>query len=160
MSQNRLKFDTCAYKKTLDQSVGPLSYQLNPMKYENCNKCRHELGLVGGTAVSHIRGNLVDLESDLMGTTRSTSLCPTKKYQPGCDNVVGDECQPKKISIGSSSCGKPRSLDTSLLHLPPCQMLRYKPVPLPPSMNLQQCPAPVVGGQPATCQPQPQGGYF
>ena len=55
MSSNRLIYDTCAYKKTLDQSVGPLSYVLNPIKYENCNKCRMELGLVGGTAVSHIK---------------------------------------------------------------------------------------------------------
>ena len=31
---------------------------------------RIELGKVKGTAVSHIKGNLVDLESDLKGTTR------------------------------------------------------------------------------------------
>jgi hypothetical protein len=25
------------------------------------DKCRHQLGFIGGTAVSHIQGNLVDL---------------------------------------------------------------------------------------------------
>ena len=29
MSSNRLKYDTCAYKKNLDQSVG-FSYVMNP----------------------------------------------------------------------------------------------------------------------------------
>ena len=51
MSSNRLIYDTCAYKKTLDESFGPLSYLLNPIKYENCNKCRMELGIVGGSNV-------------------------------------------------------------------------------------------------------------
>ena len=43
-----LIYDTCAYKKRLDESVGPLNYTLYPGKYENCSKCRIELGVVGG----------------------------------------------------------------------------------------------------------------
>ena len=50
MSSNRLIYDTCAYKHTLSQSVGPLAYVLDPSKYEHCHKCRIELGVVGGTA--------------------------------------------------------------------------------------------------------------
>ena len=65
MSSNRLSYDTCEYKQRLNESVGPLAYMLNPMRYENCNKCRMELGVIGGTGVSHIKGNLVDLETDL-----------------------------------------------------------------------------------------------
>ena len=42
MSYNRLRYDQCAYKTEINQSVGPLEYLLNPMKYENCQKCRHE----------------------------------------------------------------------------------------------------------------------
>ena len=76
MSFNRLSYDTCEYRKTLDQSVSPLSYILNPMKYENCNKCRMELGIVGGSNVSQIAGDLVLLESDLRGQTRPASKCP------------------------------------------------------------------------------------
>jgi len=131
MSSNRLKFDTCAYKNDLNQSVGPLSYMLNPIKYENCNKCRMELGIVGGTAVSHIKGNLVDLENDLRGQTRMSSLCPDKLYHPQTNNVIHTE------GNGSSS-GK--TIDTNLIHLPSCQMIKYKPVSLPPPMKHEQCP--------------------
>jgi len=152
MSFNRLTYDTCAYKKELDQSVGPLSYVLNPIKYENCNKCRMELGIVGGTAVSQIKGNLVDLENDLRGSTRTFSLCPDKHYHPNCAHKIGDECQPKQINLEGKACEKPRSVDTELQHLPPCQMIRYKPVPLPPPMNIQSCPAPLVQSSGYACQ--------
>ena len=155
MSSNRLKYDTCAYKKNLDQSVGPLSYVMNPMKYENCNKCRMELGIVGGNNVSQIKGNLVDLECDLRGQTRAASLCPDKHYHPNCENEIADECQPKEIKINGAPCGKDRVIDTELMHLPSCQMIRYKPVPLPPPMNLQTCPAPQLGKQKKGCQPMP-----
>ena len=136
MSSNRLMYDTCAYKKELDQSVGPLSYILNPIKYENCNKCRMELGVIGGTAVSQIKGNLVDLENDLRGITTSASLCPEKKYIPNCPNSIGDDCQPKQINLPfNRGCNIQKPIDTTLLHLPPCQMIRYKPVPLPPPVE-------------------------
>lgn len=155
MSSNRLIYDTCAYKKSLDQSVGPLSYLLNPIKYENCSKCRMELGIVGGTDVSQIKGNLVDLENDLRGQTRAASLCPSHHYQPNCPDKIGDQCQPKQINIQGRSCGPPRTINTELLHLPPCQMIRYKPVPLPPPMKIQTCPAPAVQSNSMQCQPMP-----
>ena len=155
MSSNRLIYDTCAYKKNIDQSVGPLSYLLNPIKYENCSKCRHELGIVGGSAVSQIKGNLVDLENDLRGATRSASLCPNKHYQPNCTDEIGDSCQPSQINIQGNACNPPRTIDTSLLHLPPCQMIRYKPVPLPPPMNVQSCPPPVIQQNRSACQTLP-----
>lgn len=153
MSSNRLIYDTCAYKKSLDQSVGPLSYLLNPIKYENCSKCRMELGIVGGTDVSQIKGNLVDLENDLRGATRTASLCPSNHYQPSCQDKIGDECQPRQINLQAKGCGPKRSIDTELVHLPPCQMVRYKPVPLPPPMKFDTCPAPVVKSSTMNCQP-------
>ena len=78
MSSNRLIYDTCEYQTRLNESANTLNYTLNPMRNENCNKCRMELGTVGGTNVSHIKGNLVDLETDLFGITRKASLCPTQ----------------------------------------------------------------------------------
>lgn len=135
MSFNRLSYDTCEYRKRLDESVGPLSYVLNPMKYENCNKCRHELGLASGPAVSQIDGDLVTLESELRGQTRPASLCPSMKYQP----TYGDS-----IQIAGSSCSAPQTLSTRLVNLPPCQFIRYKPIPLPPKPNLDFCPSPMV----------------
>lgn len=143
MSSNRLIYDTCAYKQELQQSTSPLSYVLNPQKYESCSKCRHELGLVSGPTVSIIRGNLVDLENDLRGQTRTASLCPDHHYHPTCNGInLGDQCQPKSITVGSNGCGQPRQVNTELLHLRPCQMIRYAPIPLPPKMELDSCPPP------------------
>ena len=34
------------------------------------------------------------------------------------------------------------NLDTTLQHLPPCQMIRYDPVPLPPPLDLPKCVPP------------------
>ena len=133
MSSNRLIYDTCAYKHELSQSVGPLQYVLNPIKYENCNKCRMELGIVGGTAVSHIKGNLVDLENDLRGQTRQNTKCPNLKFQP----TEGDV-----LHVAGNACNSQRSIDLSKVHLPPCQMLRFPPTPLPQAPNYDSCPAP------------------
>jgi hypothetical protein len=140
MSFNRLRYDNCAYSQELNESVGTLSYVLDPSKYENCNKCRMELGIIGGTNVSHIKGNLVDLETDLRGTTRMASKCPTKKYQNPCPKGEMTTCQPDKIVIRGNGCNQPRVLDTSMQHLPSCQMIRYKPIPLEPSMPPVLCP--------------------
>lgn len=155
MSSNRLTYDQCAYMRTLQQSTDPLSYVMNPMKYENRNKCRMELGVVGGTAVSHIKGNLVDLENDLRGQTRPQSLCPDRLYQNPCPTATDlNQCKPKTIPFQRDFCSPPTTLNTELLHLPPCQMVRYKPVPLPPPMNRGTCPpAPATGVVPVmTCR--------
>ena len=155
MSSNRLSYDTCAYKKELDQSTSPLSYNLNPIKFENCSKCRMELGVVGGTAVSHIKGNLVDLENDLRGQTRQASLCPAQHYHPSCNNPT-DCNQPNQLQTNSTSCSPGTTIDTTLVHLPPCQMVRYKPVPLPDPLKLDSCPPPInTNVQPAVCNSSP-----
>ena len=132
MSSNRLLYDKCAYKQRLDESVDPLSYMLNPLKYENCNKCRIVKGLVGGTNVSNIRGDLVDLENDLRGQTRRLSQCSGKKYHPATGNKI----------VVQGSCGKKRVIDTNKVHLRPCQMIRYRPVPLPNPVVVDRCPGP------------------
>ena len=135
MSSNRLIYDTCAYKHDLVQSVGPLEYMLNPIKFENTNKCRMELGLLGGTAVSHVKGNLVDLETDLRGQTRRTSKCPSKLYQNPCPQGDINNCNPGTIQIPGDASQTERTIDTQMLHLPSCQMIRYKPTPLPDKLD-------------------------
>ena len=52
MSSNRLMYDACAYKKRLQESTTPLDYTLYPGKFENCSKCRIELGF--GTDPNHV----------------------------------------------------------------------------------------------------------
>ena len=131
MSSNRLLYDDCAYKQRLDESVDPLSYMLNPIKYENCNKCRVNKGIVAGTNVSNIRGNLVDLENDLRGQTRSLSDCSSRKYIPNINNNI--------VFKGPSS-GNVTNVDTTLQHLPVCQFFEF-PAQVPqPKLKLDPCP--------------------
>ena len=138
MSLNRLLYDTDAYKVRLNESANTLEYMLDGQRYENCNKCRMELGLVGGTAVSNIQGNLVDLETDLMGITRRASLCPSKKFKSSCATKNIAQCKPDNI-VYKDEFGNDKVIDTNKLHLPSCQMIRYKPMPLPPQPNFSTC---------------------
>lgn len=139
MSFNRLIYDNCAYQHQLSESVGTLAYILDPSRYEHCNKCRVELGVVGGTNVSHVKGNLVDLETELRGTTRLQSKCPTLKYLNPCPNGNMNTCQPHNIIIKANPANKGRVIDTSMQHLKPCQIVRYKQIPLPPQPQQFQC---------------------
>lgn len=128
---NRLMYDSCAYQQELSQSVSPLSYILDPVKYNNCNKCRMELGIVGGTAVSHVAGNLVDLENDLRGQNRPNTHCPDFKYVPTDKNFIQGKEYVKPVT-------HPK-VDTTMLHLPPCQMINYGDVPSTPKLNTFTC---------------------
>jgi hypothetical protein len=129
---NRLTYDTCAYSKALGESVAPLDYLLDPIKYEHCDKCRIELGVVGGVAVSHVRGNLVDLENNLMGIDRPNTHCPAYKHLPRADNAVQGKEYIKPVC-------HPR-VDTSMKHLRSCQMHDFPAVPLPPPSRHFTCP--------------------
>lgn len=126
MSFNHLGVDAGTYSRRLQESVSTLDYIFNPVRYEHKNKCRHELGIVGGTATSHVEGNMVDLESDLRGQTRLLSKCPANQWQPiAPGGVIHNDKTPP--------------IRTDMKHLPACQMIGYRSVPLPPSMNLPTC---------------------
>ena len=118
MSFNRLMYDSCAYKKCLQENSGTLSYVLNPIKYENCSKCRIEFGVVGGTNVSHNKGNLVDIENDLKNITRKSSKCPSNQYTPKCDKKNADD--------NGLPCGPYQLSDK---HLKPCGLVKYREKP-------------------------------
>lgn len=111
---NRNSYDACVYQQTLNQSVSPISYIMDTDKYVNNNKCRMELGIVGGTAVSHVRGNMVDLESDLRGQSNKSSSCAKSRYVPS--SVCGGE--PSQI----------QPIPQPSQHLSPCQMVNFGPV--------------------------------
>lgn len=125
MSFNRTKYDTCSYKQNLQENVSTLSYILSPINWEHNDKCRHQLGLVGGTSVSHIKGNMVDLDSELRGQTRYISKCGANLYVPTDDGIIKND--------------KTSPIDTTMLHLPTCQSIMYRSIPLPPKMNLNNC---------------------
>jgi len=125
---NRLRYDTCAYSKALAQSTAPIDYILNPIKYENCGKCRMELGLVGGPGVSHINGNLVDLENDLMNIRRPSTRCPEFLWQP---QKKSDGPRIRTKTDDHPGRAKNPDIATESLNLRPCQMVSYPEVPLP-----------------------------
>jgi len=74
---NRLRYDRCAYQKTLYESTGPLQYMLYEGAHENCGKCTHEDKF-------YRPFDLVDVESELKNITRPASQCPQFKYSPTC----------------------------------------------------------------------------
>lgn len=123
--------DTCNYKQNLTENVSYLTYTLDPMKYEHCNKCFNTLGLVGGTAVGVPKGNMVDIENDLRGINRPNTLCPSYKYLPPNNNSVQGKEYIKPVC-------HPR-VDTTMMQLPSCQMFDLPATPAPPTMNLNRC---------------------
>ncbi len=131
MSFNRLSYDTCSYKQELSQNVSTLAYILDPIKYEHCSKCRHELGLVGGTNVGVPTGNIIDLENDLYGINRPNTHCPSYKYLPRNDNIVQGKEYIKPIEHPP--------VNVTQKQLRSCQMIDYKEVPQPPQLNLFSC---------------------
>lgn len=128
-------YDSCAYNSDLHQSVAPLSYILDPVRYENCNKCRMEFGVVGGTAVSHVNGNLVDLENDLRGQNRPNTHCPAYKFLPPTGNTLQGKEYIKPVQHPS--------IDTGMKHLPACQLTHYSGVPAQPAFQQYRCGAAV-----------------
>lgn len=132
MSFNRLSYDDCSYNAELSKSVSYLSYMLDPIRYENCSKCRPESGVVGGTAVSHVKGNMVDLENNLFGIDRPNTHCPSFKYIPQSDGKVQGKEYIKPV------CHPP--VNTEMMHLRPCQLHNTLSTPQPPPMNLYTCP--------------------
>lgn len=117
MSMNRLKYDQCAKEEATRISTTPFAYLIDPIRYQNENKCRHEFGLLGGANVSHISGNLVDLESDLKGITRPHTQCAENDYAPPKGNMIKPKNYMKFADVPA--------IDTTPLHLQSCQMIKY-----------------------------------
>ncbi len=99
---------------------------------------RIEFGTVGGTNVSHIKGNLVDLETELRGTTRLQSKCPTLKYQNPCPSGEMTTCQPDEIVIKANPSNSGKILNLEHVHLGSCQLAKYKPTILPEKIGTSE----------------------
>jgi hypothetical protein len=127
-------------------------YSQIPQKYYHPNPSRNALGLVGGNDVSIASGSLVDVESDLRGTTRDLSNVPSKKYQPYCPlgssalqstnpaallASVQQECPPwpKQLVFTERATGKVRVVATGGRHLPTKQYVSYPGVPAPDQLK-------------------------
>ena len=77
MSSNHLKYDTCAYAKTIKESTEPLEYLLFKNKYEICDACPN------ADFTNNIDfSSRADVESELFGLNRPGTDCPSLKYDP------------------------------------------------------------------------------
>jgi hypothetical protein len=105
-------------------------YTMIPQKFYHPNASRNSLGLVGGNEVSQASGNLVDIESELHGTTRPLSKAPSRNYQPTCANPTIDPCT-KPLHFTEWATGRLVTISTAPRHLPTTQLFSYPGVPKP-----------------------------
>jgi hypothetical protein len=122
------------------QSSDIFSYTQIPQKFEHPQKCRNALGLVGGSEVSNISGNIVDLESELLGITRSQSKCTSRQYKPACP-LGGEGCPdyPPTLEYTNKSTGEKVAIETKPLNLPTCQMQTMPGVGYPKDLTVNSC---------------------
>lgn len=75
-----------AYEKpsshVFENVENPQVYDRSVDVYQNVKPKRHVLGLVGGNEVYEIKGNRVDLESDLLGITRPNTWGTSREHLP------------------------------------------------------------------------------
>lgn len=126
MSFNRLAYDNCRYARELNENTNIIKYVINPERFEHPNKCRPELGLIGGANVSQVKGNVVDVESELLGITRNLSKCAISQVKPLDQSpiIMNDKTKP---------------IDTTKRHLRSCQMFTYPAVPMPDPQAYNRC---------------------
>jgi hypothetical protein len=96
MSFNRLAYDTCAYRHSLNETIGPGEYALDTNN--SCEPCfvSDPTVRVQRFGASICPKDLIDVDSELLGITRRASLCPDKQYlpkdSPFCKGIVLKEC--------------------------------------------------------------------
>lgn len=116
-----------------EKKENPQHYDFLDTTYIHPTPQRHILGIVGGNEVSLIKGNMVDLESDLRGINIPNTFCPWRQYQPPPvhqKDIVRDNT---KGSI---------KIDVQPRHLPAYQMWAYPGVPAPVPFKSHVCTQP------------------
>lgn len=132
------------YLSNVNDAYGPLltahwEKKENPQHYDDLtsqfvspNPQRHVLGIVGGNEVSLIKGNMVDLESDLRGITIPITFAPWREYQPP---------QQKKEIVRENTKSN-LVIDIQKAHLPAYQMIGYPAVVAPYPIINEVCVKP------------------
>jgi hypothetical protein len=133
------------YLNHVDEAYGPLltshwEKDENPQHYNrlvtqqvHSLPQRHILGLFGGNEVSLIKGNMVDLESDLKGIHIPNTFCPSRQYQP-------PKVDQKEI-VRNNTKGEIK-IDVQPVHLPVYQMMAYPAVMAPAPIVNEVCVRP------------------
>lgn len=119
---------------TWERDENPQAYDKLTTTYIHAAPKRHILGLVGGNEVSVIKGNMVDLESDLRGITLPNTFCPWRKYQaPVSEQPATIQRKTTKGTV---------EIDIRQRHLPAYQMWAYPAVPAPVPLKNEACKNP------------------
>ena len=84
-----------------------------------------------GSAVSHIQGNLVDLENDLIGLTRTSNKCSEFQYVPSEGTLL------KPINYIKPTENPELNLEKE--HLKSCNFFDYQEVPKEPILGYDRC---------------------
>lgn len=116
-----------------EKKVDPQHYEYLTSQFVNPTPQRHILGLVGGNEASLIKGNMVDLESDLRGINIPNTFCPWKQYQPPSKNQTEIVRDNTKISL---------KIDVQKANLPAYQMIAYPAVVAPFPIKNEVCVTP------------------
>ena len=113
------------------QSMKSSQLILDNVKYEHEDKCREEFGILGGTNVSHTKNNLVDLENDLIGLTRTSNKCSEFQYVPAEGTIL------KPINYIKPTVNPELNLQKE--HLKSCNFFDYQEVPKEPVLGYDRC---------------------
>jgi hypothetical protein len=115
-----------------EKEENPQHYDDLTSQYVNPRPQRHIVGIVGGNEASLIKGNMVDLESDLRGITIPITFAPWRQYQP----------PQQKKEIIRDNVKTTLTIDIQKAHLPAYQMIGYPAVVAPYPMINQVCVKP------------------
>ena len=111
-----------------EKKEDPQHYDYLTSQFVNPVPQRHILGMIGGNDVSLIKGNMVDLESDLRGINIPNTFAPWRQYQPPQDNEI----------VRNNTKGYVK-INVEKAHLPTYQMWAYPSVIAPDPMVNEVC---------------------
>ena len=114
-----------------EKKENPEHYDYLTSQFVNPVPQRHILGIVGGNDVSLIKGNLVDLESDLRGINIPNTFAPWRQYQPPQDNEIVRDNTKGSVKINVEKA-----------HLPTYQMWAYPATLAPEPFRKEACQNP------------------
>jgi hypothetical protein len=122
-----------AYEKptshVFEKEENPQVYDKLVSDYVNPKAKRHVLGVVGGNDMYQVKGNRVDLESDLFGITRPFTWSTERKHLPTTNSDSIDRKNPKN-SI---------AIDATPIIREEYQMWSYPAVFAPIKFNKESC---------------------
>ena len=144
MSLNRLRSDNIELYMRDHQNKKSADWLLDCTYLHSRPVARPNVGIVGGSNPSLIRGNLADLDSFMRGITQTATNCPELEYQrPQCfgnrattSRPIGSPndlqlrgCESDSITYKSRHNGKTVRIDTRLTHLPELEFINYGKIP-------------------------------